>query len=67
MQEFTTSERSRLLRVVSTDGGEARRLTSADCNNISPAWRPDSRTLVYATDCARGVGLTTLAGLDAVP
>jgi hypothetical protein len=55
------------LRVAPVAGGEARRLTSADCNNISPAWRPDSRTLVYATDCARGVGLTTLAGLDAVP
>ena len=51
----------------SLDRGERRRLTSADCNSISPAWRPDSRSLVYATDCARGVALTTLAELQAVP
>jgi hypothetical protein len=44
-----------------------RRLTGADCNNISPAWRPDSRRLIYASDCARGVGLTTLAELRVVP
>jgi hypothetical protein len=55
------------LRLASLDGGERRRLTTADCNNIGPAWRPDSRRLVYATDCARGVGLTTLAELQAVP
>jgi hypothetical protein len=55
------------LRLASLDGGERRRLTSADCNHLSPAWRSDSRSLVYATDCARGVGLTTLAELQAVP
>ena len=48
-------------------GESAGSLTSADCNSISPAWRPDSRSLVYATDCARGVALTTLAELQAVP
>src|SRR6185295_28562 len=41
-------------------GGERRRLTGADCNSISPSWRPDSKSLVYATDCARGLGLTAL-------
>ena len=51
----------------SLDWGESRRLTSADCNSISPAWRPDSRSLVYATDCARGVALTALAELQLVP
>ena len=51
----------------SLERGESRRLTSADCNSISPAWRPDSRSLVYATDCARGVALTTLAELHVVP
>ena len=55
------------LWLLSLERGERRRLTSADCNSISPAWRPDSRSLVYATDCARGVALTTLAGLQAVP
>jgi|GEM_PF-502854 len=43
------------------------RLTNADCNSISPAWLPDSKTLVYATDCGRGLGLTALAKIRAVP
>ena len=30
------------------------------------AWRPDSTRLVYAGDCGRGVGLTTLVELQAV-
>jgi Tol biopolymer transport system component len=49
------------------DGGERRRLTSADCNSISPAWRADSKRLVYASDCGRAVGVTTLVELQAVP
>ncbi len=48
-------------------GGERRRLTNADCNTISPAWRPDSKTLIYASDCGRGFTLTALGALSAVP
>ncbi len=44
-----------------------RRLTNAQCNCTHPAWMPDSKTLVYATDCGRGLGLTALARLAAVP
>jgi dipeptidyl aminopeptidase/acylaminoacyl peptidase len=55
------------LWLLALDGGERRRLTSADCNTISPAWRADSKRLIYASDCGRGVGLTTLAELQAVP
>lgn len=47
--------------------GDEHRLTNADCNSISPAWLPDSKTLVYATDCGRGLGLTALAKIRAVP
>jgi Tol biopolymer transport system component len=46
---------------------EERRLTDSDCNSVAPAWYPDSRTLVYATDCGRGFGLTALCRLQAVP
>lgn len=46
---------------------DERRLTNADCNSIRPAWLPDSKTLVYATDCGRGLGLTALAKIRAVP
>jgi hypothetical protein len=38
-------------------------LTSGDCNSISPAWTADSKRLIYATDCGRGLGLTALAEL----
>jgi hypothetical protein len=46
---------------------ESRRLTDADCNSVAPAWFPDSRRLVYATDCGRGLGLTALCSMQAVP
>jgi hypothetical protein len=44
--------------------GDRRCLTDADCNAISPAWRDDSRTIVYATDCGRGLGHSALAWID---
>lgn len=40
--------------------GVRRRLTDADCNAVTPAWQSDSQTLVYASDCGRGVGQTAL-------
>jgi hypothetical protein len=55
------------LWLMALDGSQRRRLTGADCNSIGPAWRPDSRRLVYATDCGRGLFLTTLVELQAVP
>lgn len=54
------------LLVRSLESGEDRRLTGADCNSISPAWLPDSKTLVYSTDCGRGLGLTALVKIRAV-
>jgi Tol biopolymer transport system component len=44
-----------------------RSLTDNDCNSTAPAWYPDSKRLVYATDCARGYGLTALSRITAVP
>jgi len=46
---------------------EERRLTDSDCNSVASAWYQDSKTLVYATDCGRGFGLTALCRLQAVP
>jgi len=40
--------------------GSERQLTHAWCNALSPSWA-DTQTLLYATDCGRGVGLTTIA------
>jgi Tol biopolymer transport system component len=39
-----------------------KQLTYGDCNAYTPSWQ-DSRTLLYATDCMRGMGLTALASL----
>jgi len=35
-------------------------VTFGDCNSISPAWTADSKSLVYASDCGRGLGLSAL-------
>lgn len=43
------------------------RLTAGACNSVTPAWLPDSKTLIYATDCGRGLGLTALCITRAVP
>jgi len=55
------------LGVASMSTSEKRRLTVGECNSIEPAWFADSRTVVYATDCGRGLGLTALARVQAVP
>jgi hypothetical protein len=47
--------------------GSEKQITSGECNSISPAWMPDSRELVYATDCGRGVLLTALARVAIPP
>jgi Glycosyltransferase family 87/WD40-like Beta Propeller Repeat len=44
-----------------------RQLTDNNCNSVAPAWYPDSKYLVYASDCARGRGLTALCRIQAVP
>lgn len=59
---FTCDQRgSWQLRVMDFKGKAQLQLTSGDCNSISPTWTGDSKRLVYATDCGRGLGLTALA------
>jgi Glycosyltransferase family 87/WD40-like Beta Propeller Repeat len=55
------------LHVTDLAGKRELQLTTADCNSISPAWTADSKRLVYATDCGRGLGLTALAQLTVFP
>jgi hypothetical protein len=43
---------------------EQHQLTGGDCNSITPAWLPDSRSLIYATDCGRALGITALSKLS---
>jgi Glycosyltransferase family 87/WD40-like Beta Propeller Repeat len=40
--------------------GYEQQLTRASCNAISPSWE-NTQTLLYATDCGRGVGLSAIA------
>jgi hypothetical protein len=40
--------------------GVSDRLTDADCNDISPAWETDSKTIIYASDCGRALWSTAL-------
>jgi Tol biopolymer transport system component len=47
-----------LVRALATD--DEQQLTHASCNAISPSWAND-HTLLYATDCGRGVGLSAIA------
>ncbi len=40
--------------------GTEQRLTDGACNAISPSWE-SGNTLLYATDCGRGLGLSAIA------
>jgi hypothetical protein len=42
------------------DGSRATSLTGGACNSFSPAWELDSRAIVFASDCDRGLGLPAL-------
>lgn len=55
------------IHVTDLEGNRDLQLTSGDCNSISPAWTADSKHLIYATDCGRGLGLTALAQLTVFP
>ena len=54
------------IHVMEWPGREELQLTSGDCNSIGPAWAADSKRLIYATDCGRGLGLTALAEVSAL-
>jgi hypothetical protein len=48
------------LMVRSLTTGYEQQLTHATCNAISPSWE-NAGTLLYTTDCGRGVGLSAIA------
>lgn len=49
------------LWVRNMDTGATRRITNAECNDMTPAWEKDSKTLVYASDCGRALWFTALS------
>ena len=42
------------------------RITDGNCNSIQPSWAPDSRKIVYGSDCGRAVGQTALCTRDLI-
>jgi hypothetical protein len=52
------------ITVMNRATAEQHQLTSSDCNSITPAWLPDARSLIYATDCGRALGITALSKLS---
>jgi Glycosyltransferase family 87/WD40-like Beta Propeller Repeat len=42
------------------DGGQLARLTGGNCNSFAPAWELDSQSVLFASDCGRGLGLPAL-------
>lgn len=55
------------LSVMCADGTQQKELTNGECNSVGPAWTPNSKRIIYATDCGRGLGLTALAEIDVLP
>ncbi len=48
------------LYVRDLSSGTEQQLTRGSCNAVSPSWQ-NARTLLYATDCGRGLGLSAIA------
>ena len=59
---------TRQIRIQNLATGKSTAVTEGTCNCFSPAWEPDSRALVFACDCQRGIGLPALfrARLDSI-
>jgi hypothetical protein len=47
--------------------GQTSRLTHAECNDTEAAWTSDSQTLIYASDCGRGLWLSSLCRRRVIP
>jgi hypothetical protein len=57
-----TSERTGSQQIWLRDvaSGKAEPVTGGNCSSGSPAWEPDSRAVVFASDCGRAFGVTAL-------
>lgn len=57
---FTSSRSSKQIWLRGVDSGRAVPITHGNCNSESPVWGLDSRAIVFASDCGRGIGLPAL-------
>jgi Glycosyltransferase family 87/WD40-like Beta Propeller Repeat len=44
-----------------------RRISNVPCNQITPSWEGDSKTLLYASDCGRALWFTAICRRQVVP
>jgi hypothetical protein len=60
----STSEGPQQIRLRNTTSGDTVALTGGNCNSSSPAWELDSKALIFASDCDRGLGTPALYRAD---
>lgn len=56
----TTESGPRQIWLRNVASGSEKALTGGNCNNWSPAWELDSKGVIFASDCGRGIGLPSL-------
>ncbi len=47
--------------------GAIRPIADAPCNTTEPAWEPDSRTILYASDCGRALWFSAISRRRIIP
>jgi hypothetical protein len=55
------------LAVLDLHTGSVRGITEAECNTVEPAWEPDSKTILYSSDCGRALWFTAVSRRRVVP
>jgi hypothetical protein len=55
------------LALIDLHTGAVRGIADAECNTIEPAWEPDSKTIVYGSDCGRALWFTAISRRQIVP
>jgi hypothetical protein len=55
------------LALLDLSTGSIRTITEAECNMVEPAWEPDSKTILYSSDCGRALWFTAISRRRIVP
>jgi hypothetical protein len=55
------------LTIRNVQSGTAMPVGTSDCNDFSPTWELDSQTLVYVSDCGRGLWQTAILRRKVIP
>jgi hypothetical protein len=55
------------LSLLDLDSGAIHTIAQAECNTIEPAWEPDSKTILYGSDCGRALWFTAISRRRVIP